>query len=176
MSKIIPYVKMGEEYTLIDAVMGNLFDVMKELGLADIVFANGTIQTSLEWLQFIKHKSNVVHVVGNEKEIELVAWLNSIRHNYAFAHFCCLPSTWGKNSVEIGKMSLQYWFEDLKQDDWQLDVVLGQIPAWNIKAIEYTKKVGMVGLGIVPDIKYKRNDKATGAYFCYITREGFNNG
>ena len=64
--------------------------------------------------------------------------------------------------------------EDLKQDGWQLDVVLGQIPAWNIKSIEYTKKVGMVGLGIVPDIKYKRNDKATGAYICYITREGLN--
>ena len=75
--------------------------------------------------------------------------------------------------MELGRQTLSYWFNDLRQGDFQFDVILGQIPARNKRAVNYTKKIGMVELGTVPMIKYKPDDDETGAYFCYITREGF---
>jgi hypothetical protein len=144
---------------------------MEKLGLDKVVFANGGVTTPVQWMEFIKNKRNVVHIVGNEKEIEMIAWLNSFGFNYAFAHFCAFPPSWGRNTVEVGRMSLKYWF-----DMDVIDVVLGQVPAFNQIAIDYTKKVGMIEVGTVPGIKYKKDGTITGSYFCYLTREVFQNG
>jgi len=173
MSKIIPYVydQGNKQWSIPDTLMAQLFIKMQDLGLAETVFANGTVKNHLQWLMFVQHKSNVVNIVGNEKEVEGITWLNSFGYNYAFGHFCFFPQTWGKNSVELGKMVLNYWFNDLKSGDWGLDVIMGQVPATNERAVEYTKKIGMIPMGIVPGIKYQKDSDASGAFFCWISSE-----
>lgn len=170
MSIIIPYVKQ-KDWSISDKIMLMLWFEMERLGLDRVVFANGTVKTPVEWITFIQNKRNVAHIVGNEKDIEMIAWLNSFGCNYAFAHFCAFPPAWGKSTIEIGKMSLKYWF-----DMPHIDVILGQIPAFNQIAIDYVTKLGLIEVGVVPGIKYKKEDTITGSYFCYITREDFNNG
>ena len=100
-----------------------------------------------------------------------VTWLNSFGYNYAFGHFCFFPQTWGKNSVELGRMVLGYWFNDLRSNGWGLDVIMGQVPAGNQRAIDYTDKIGMIPLGTVPGIKYQNDGAAQGAYFCWLSKE-----
>lgn len=172
---ITPYVRTEKgTWSLPENVMVGIFNHMKELGLDKTVFVSGGVDSPLEWMQFIQHSKNVVHVVGEDK-IYQIAWLNSFGCNYAFAHFCCFPAAWGKTTVEAGKQSISYWFNDLKAPDFQLDVIMGMVPAINNRAIEYVTKLGLIELGTVPMIKYQNID-ATGAYFCYITREDFENG
>ena len=149
---------------------------MHELDLTGTVFVNGTIINHLQWLLFCQARDNVVNIVGNETDVEAVTWLNSFGYNYAFGHFCFFPQTWGKNSVDIGKMVLKYWFEDLRTDTWGLDVIMGQVPANNTRAIEFTNKLGMNPLGNVPGIRYAESDEAVGSYFCYIERKEVSHG
>ena len=176
MSKIIPYVQdETKQWSIPDNLMTQIFVKMAELKLSDTVFSNGTVINHIQWLMFVQNKKNVVNIVGNDKQVEGVTWLNSFGLNYAFGHFCFFPETWGKNSVELGRMVIDYWFNGLKSDEFCIDVILGQIPASNLKAIGYTEKLGMKTLGTVPDIKYQ-NGNETGAYFCFITRKEFNNG
>ena len=181
MSELIPYVYdvKKKDWSIPEVLMAAVFITMQEHRLDRAVFANGTVKNHLQWLAFCQAKSNVVHLIGNEKQIEMVAWLNSFGNNYAFAHFCCFPQTWGGNSLELGWQCLDYWFNQMRDaaSGWGLDVILGQIPAANRLAIAYTKKIGMHALGTVPHIKYETvNGRRAGAYFCYITREEFNNG
>ena len=171
---IIPYVQTDKgTWSLSDEVMVGIFHEMAIHSLDRVVFANGTVTSPLEWMTFIKDKRNVVHIVGDGKDIEMIAWLNSFGHNYAFAHFCAFPCSWGKTSEDAGIESLSYWFNDLKAPGFEIDVMLGQVPATNVRAIEYVKKLGLIELGTVPLIKYKNGDNAIGAFFCYITREEF---
>lgn len=178
MSKIIPYVKDPEtrQWSIPETLMAGVFNKMHELKLDGTVFVNGTMVNHLQWLIFVQHPSNVVNLIGDEKEVEGVTWLNAFGYNYAFGHFCFFPSTWGKNSVQLGKMVLRYWVNDLKSGDWGLDVILGQVPAGNDRAVAFTQKLGMTSMGVVPGIKYCKSGEAEGAYFCYATREDINNG
>jgi len=178
MSKIIPYVFEPDKRTwsIPDQLMAQVFVKMHDLGIDRTVFVNGTVINYLQWLLFCQAKGNVVNIVGNEKEVEAVTWLNSFGFNYAFGHFCFFPQTWGKNSVELGKMVLKYWFEDLSTDAWGLDVIMGQVPANNERAIDFTDKLGMSPLGTVPGIRYKDSDEAIGSYFCYIERKDISHG
>lgn len=168
---ITPYVRTQQgNWSLPETTMLGIFNHMQLLELDDTVFANGTIDNPLAWMQFVQDKRNVVHVVHDETT-QQIAWLNSFGCNYAFAHFCCFPSSWGRNTVEVGRESLKYWFNDLKSSGFELDVILGQVPATNKRAIEYVKKLGLIELGTVPMIKYKNSGEAIGSFFCYITRK-----
>ena len=168
MSKIIPYVMTEDGWSIPESVMTGIFLEMRRNNLDEVVFANGTVKNVMAWMQFVQNTKNVVHVVGNEKEVEMIAWINSFGLNYAFAHFCTFPCAWGKNTVEIGRMSLKYWF-----DMGVVDVILGQVPAFNQIAIDYVKKLGLIEIGTVPGIKYKKEDTVTGSFFCYMTREDY---
>ena len=174
-SKIIPYVKdQTGQWSIPESLMSGIFNEMHRLKLDGTVFVNGTVVNHLQWIMFCQHQSNVVNIVGNEKQIEGVTWLNSFGYNYAFGHFCFFPSTWNKNSVDLGKQVLAYWFNDLRTENWALDVIMGQVPASNKRAIDYTKKIGMIELGTVPGIRYQNQGAAEGSYFCWLTREVHN--
>ena len=176
MSKIIPYVKDPEtrQWSLPETLMAGFFLRMQELKLSGTVFIGNSVINHLQWLMFVQHPSNVVNIIGNENEIEGVTWLNAFGYNYAFGHFCFFPGTWGKNSVDLGKQVLSYWVNDLNSGDWGLDVIMGQVPAGNVRAVEFTKKLGMTSMGVVPGIKHTKSGEAEGSYFCYTTREDIN--
>jgi len=168
---IIPYVESDGAYSLPDHVMRSVFKIMVHYGLDKVVFYTGGMDED-GFLRFIKSKQNVVHTIWEEDGISMIAWLNGFGVNHAFAHFCCFPKTWGKNSVVLGRKSLDYWF-GFKKDDGQpvLDVVLGFTPAYNKKAVSYIQRVGMTIMGTIPGI---RCGAETGMVFSYTTREGYN--
>jgi hypothetical protein len=160
-------------WSLSDTLMADVYLGMVEHGLDRVVFVGNGVNDVDDWLKFVKLKQNVLHVIGNENGPDMVAWLNTFGHNFAFGHFCCFPHTWGKTSVELGRQTLQHWFGFGTDDHPLLDVILGQLPTTNRRAVDYIQKIGMTIMGRVPNIRYKGNDKAVGATFAYITREDF---
>jgi hypothetical protein len=173
MSNLIPYVEGNGSWSLPDTMMIGIFEKMQDHGLDKVVFVNGTVEDRAQWLNFVKTKTNLVHVIGNEEGVELVAWINNFGKNYAFGHFCFFPEAWGKNTIKLGKQSLDHWFGLNLEGKPVLDVILGQLPTSNEYAVKYIKKIGMTILGSVPNIRYSGLNEATGATFAYITREDF---
>jgi hypothetical protein len=172
--KLIPYVINNGAYSLPDSTMAGIFKKMQSHGLDRIVFYSGGITGAEHFLEFMKRPQNVVHTIWIDENIAIIAWLNAWGSNYAFAHFCCFPETWGKTSVELGKRSLRHWFDLEYEGEYVLDVILGFTPVNYRAAVGYIKKVGMNTMGTVPHIKCGHSDE--GMVFSYITREDFNNG
>ena len=176
MSKLIPYVEKDGEWSIPDPLMLGIYNKMVEQNLIDIVFVNGTVRDEESWMRFIKNKSNLIHVEGNEKFVEGIAWLNSFGHNYAFAHFCIFQEMWGKDTVPLGEKTLTYWFSLNDRGNALLDVILCQLPTSNNFAVSYIKKLGFNILGEIPQIRYSHNKNMAGATFGYLSREEFHNG
>ena len=171
--KLIPYVLSDGAYSLPDSVMKGIYSTMVRYHLDKIVFYSGGMNED-NFLLFMKSPQNVVHTIWEGDEIGIIAWVNGFGANFAYAHFCCFPRTWGSTSIELGRRSLEYWFNFKKDDGTYLfDVVLGLVPAHNKKAISYIKKVGASILGTIP--RMKCGNKKDGVVVGYITREG-NNG
>jgi hypothetical protein len=170
--KLIPYVLNDGAYSLPDSAMLHIWATLEKHGLDKVLFYSGGMDAE-KFLRFMKVPQNVVHTIWEEDRIQMIAWINGFGVNHAFAHFCCFPETWGKNSVELGRNGIKYWF-DFKKDDGTpvLDVIAGFTPAGNHKAVGYIKKVGMNIMGTIPDIRC--GDKKDGMVFSYITREEVN--
>ena len=147
---------------------------MREHGLDKIVFYSVDELTEDQFLAIMKQPVNLVHVVYEKDSIVAIVWLNRWGSNYAFAHFCCFPEIWGTRSLDAIRLSLHHWFNFQKDDRQLLDVIMGEIPAVNIKAIKFTERLGFTNMGTVPEIRYGDNDtKKVGATFLYLTREDF---
>ena len=168
---LIPYVDSGGAYSLPDDVIKNIWRIMVHYNLDKAVFYSGGMDEG-RFLKFLKNKGNVVHTIWEDDGISMIAWLNSFGANHAFAHFCCFPKTWGRNSVVLGRKSLKYWF-DFKNDDGTplLDVIMGFTPEYNKRAVSFVKKVGLTIMGTVPHIRC--GNYGRGMVFSYITRGGF---
>ena len=166
--QIIPYVLNDGAYSLPDRAVLSIWATMEEHQLDKAVFYSGGMNGE-KFLRFVKSPGNVVHTIWQEDRIQLIAWLNGFGANHAFGHFCCFPETWGKNSVELGGKSIDYWF-NFKRDDGEplLDVIVGFTPANNRKAVEYIKKIGLSIMGTIPYIKC--GNQKNGMVFSYITR------
>lgn len=166
---IIPYVITDGILSLPDSIMRNIYDSMCENKLDKIVFSSGEINTFDKFILFMKNPANVMHTVWEEDRIQMLAWLNNFGQNYAFAHFCCWPETWGKTSVQLGGETLKYWFGFSKETgEPVLDVILGFMPKKNKLAVRYIQKVGLNILGEIPDIRFGEN--SDGAVLSYIKR------
>jgi hypothetical protein len=170
---LIPYVEYNGSWSLTDVVMEHIWEEMTEHGLDKLVFSSNEMKDADEFVKFLKHPRNHVHTIwDDDNRISIIAWVNDLGSNCAFAHFCCFPHTWGTTSVEIGKQSLGHWFGFKHGDNRPVfGVILGRIPASNEKAIDYAKKCGMTEVGRIPGILY--GDKIHDTSFLYITREQY---
>jgi hypothetical protein len=141
---------------------------MEKHGLDKTVFYSGGMDGD-KFLKFMKVPQNVVHTLWEEDRVQMIAWINGFGANHAFGHFCCFPETWGKNSVVLGRKSVDYWFGFQRDDNTPLlDVIVGFTPANNVKAVKYIQKVGLTIMGTIPNIRC--GDEKDGMVFSYITR------
>ena len=170
---LVPYVQSNGAWSLSDDQMIDIWNKMVEHKLDKIVFCSAEMRDGDMFLQFMKTPRNVVHVIKNER-VDLIAWLNDFGSNFAFGHFCCFPHTFKTTSVDLGRVSFEYWFDFSYDGKNVLDVILGRVPAFNERAIKYVKKLGMTEAGRIPNIRYGDNVHDTS--FLYITREEFKNG
>jgi hypothetical protein len=166
-------------WSLPDDVMRGVFETMQTHKIEKVLFYDDYVFTPDQFLTYMKHPTNNVYVMAHEKEqvVDGIAWLNTWGPNYAFAHFAFFPWVWGKKTLKWGRKMLGHWFSMQKDGYYIIDVVLGKIPNFNEKAIDYTKRLGLTIMGSIPDLKLRYGDPdGCGATFMYITRKDFYNG
>jgi hypothetical protein len=169
---IIPYVMIDGAWSLSDTTMIGLWDKIVTNELNELLFYSGNVQTPERFLQLVKSTHNVVNVVINEREIVFLSWLNDVGPNYAFGHFCAFPEVWGTESVNIGNRVVDYWFGHKILDKPALDTIIGKVPAINMRAVEYLKKLGFTILGTIPHLAHGPDiNKRVGDVIVYKTRE-----
>ena len=151
--------------------MSQLFIKTVEDGLHKTVFFEGSIQDAMDFISLAKRKSTVMAFVFQGQECAGYAWLTPINGNYAFPHFCFFKEVWGKTSHELGEMLLRYWFswEDAKGP--LLDVLIGVIPDFNVKAQHFVEDVGAVRLGMIPRFFRDRDGTRRDGAIYYWTQE-----
>jgi len=164
-SIIKPYVLHNGVWSISDEMMVIIYHFMEQSKLLGDVFKSGEIKDPNSWMNFVKNRSNVVHILRSSRDYpaDMIAWLNGWGYNYAFGHFCCFPHTWGGEAIELGHKTVNYWFDELRNDNWQLEAIFGQIPSTNKRAINYVMRLGFRKLGDVPSVRYKDDKKAKGA-------------
>ena len=162
--KIIP----GQ--ALKDGALEILYEKMVEDHTSETVFMDGSISNAQEFVKAMKGVQFFC-VVDNEKPA-MMFWLNNFTSRAAQAHFCVFKEFWGKRGIELGKHCLQEFLH--KQDDkgYILDVITGQIPTRNKRAVQYVKKVGMKKVGVLPkSIWNKTTQKSEDTLIVYIERK-----
>ena len=93
--KLLPYVHLNGEWTLSDNVLHGFFEQLIEDGTAGVVFADGYIVSSDQFIQFMQQTKNLPVFAFMDNVIVGLAWLNAITGKHAFAHFVMLKEIWG---------------------------------------------------------------------------------
>ena len=134
--------------------MGNVFDLMREEKTLSFLFSREPVESPEAFVAVMKQPANLVVLAFYNSEFVGIAWVNSIREDFCFAHYWFSRKVWGKKSIEIGKTILQYWFRWTTSDDTEclFKVLLGETPASNTAAKSYNRRLGFTELGTVPKI------------------------
>ena len=170
--KIIPYVHIGREYSISDYGVISIFEKMQNHNLVRVVFSGGEIRTPEQFLKFFKNTRNVIHIMVEDGECVLLSWLNRWGHNHAFCHFCMFPEIWGKRTIEVAKISLEYLFSFESDGKPLLDVILSRTSAKNKLVNKFAERMGFHHVGVIPGImKDFYTDSNQDAVFKYIKRE-----
>lgn len=120
-------------------------------GLVSTVFVGTNIKTSDDFRGMMRHPANIpVFVLSGAKCIGF-AWLNGVGCAHAYGHFCTFPNEI-ISSVEMGKMVMGYWWSLGGPDSHALEVILGTIPAFNQRAVNFIQKVGFVKAAEIPSL------------------------
>lgn len=164
---ILPYIETKNGWSISDEHMEWVFTRMLKEGLVKKTFPGGRAVTHFEWMELVRSPINIVSLITDENGLLAVSWLNGFERNHAWIHFCVFRTAWGKQSVEIGKLAVKSWFENIPP----LDVLLGRTPSDNRLAVAYIKKVGMRISGTLPMIGFDiYRNKKTDIVLSYIKR------
>ena len=150
MIQLVPYVYVNGNWTAEDESIRDLFRTMVADGTINTVFYEGGMDSPEKLLALLKSPNNIPVIVMVDGVVGGLAWLNGVKNNFAFAHFCFFKNVWGKHSKEIGEELLRYWFSFPGKDGPLFDVLIGLIPAFNKHATRYTEDIGFVRLGEIP--------------------------
>lgn len=139
------YVQFDGIPTMRDSQIETLFHLMERDGTRKLVFYDGSIKTSKDFLAYMKSPQNVL-LVAYEGEAPLAfGWLNHFEQNTAQAHFCFFAETWDGLSIEIGKALI-----GKSLGFFNLDMLIGHVPQWNTAAVKFAIKCGAKLLGDLP--------------------------
>lgn len=176
MYKIIPYVESNGARSISDNQLYYLYKIMTDNKLLEIVFYGKEVTTFESFLVFMKNKLNIINVVALDGNPLALTWINGININHCFAHFCSFPGAGGKHTVPIGKLMLDYWFNEFKKDDKPLiEVILGRTPKWNRAATIFLRRIGVTILGDIPNISWNEyTKKMSSLVISYIERSKIN--
>ncbi len=170
--KVFPYTKRDGIRTKRDSDILDLYDRMVTDGSAGIVFYAGHVKTREDFLRYMKDPGVHLYVLEVDDEIVGMTWLDKIENKSAFNHFCVFSNFWGKDTVALGKASLQKLINMGDEDGFVFDVFKGAVPAWNKRAIEFAQACGGVNLGVIPyGIWDAAKEQSVDAVVIYYTRE-----
>lgn len=148
---LVPYVKAEDGYTVTDEAIRNLWRKLVYDKTAKTVFYDGAIFNENQFLDFFKNTSNLPLIALVDAEIAGFAWLNGVGKGFAFGHFAFFKETWGKQTKEIGQRILDYWLS-LGDGTPVINTIVGMIPQFNSRAINYVIALGFKEIGEIPKL------------------------
>jgi hypothetical protein len=152
---LIPYVEINGARVISDDVIHGFYDILDEEGSRDVVFGSPKYDKE-GFVKMLKSPRNLpVFIYDSEDQTALgLAWINGLARNHGFAHFAHLKiATVKRKTIQMGQAVMKYWFA-LGGDDPVIDVIVGNIPSSNKRAIRYVQRLGWTVLGEIPQIAY----------------------
>jgi hypothetical protein len=179
MIELFPYVNLPERgWTLSDDRVIGFYFRMEQDGTLDTVFHDGSMQSAWDFLEKMKDPRGQLFLVadvtakGFPRDIAII-WLNDFQARWAQFHFCVFSNAWGEGIDEIGQKVIRQ-IMTMKTNDgsrYLHDMILGIVPSWNERAIEYVKEVGGRVMCELPCACLDRESHSgPGVLFC-ATRE-----
>ncbi len=138
----------------------------------EVFYEEGSVKTPDEYIQLMQRPSNIPVFLFRGDECLGFAWLNGTSGNMAYAHFLFKKKAWGKWTLHMGRMLMDYWFSFPGKDDEPLfEFIFGLMPGFNKAATNYVERLGWTRLGSVPKMLKcaYRTDRAS-AEIYYISR------
>ena len=154
---ILPYSKVGGEWSIPDPIMVGLWDKAIKQGVDRKTFRGQSIVDSGQFLALMQTQGILPLLCVDDFNPVCVAWLNSIGEKHGFCHFFFFKEFWGK-AEQYGNEILDYWFQ-------LVETIVGILTPDNRLAIQYAAKVGFVRLGEIPHV----------GVFFYKTRDAHGN-
>jgi hypothetical protein len=155
MITLVPYANVNGHWTVPDEVIHEIFHKLVSDGLLKTVFYDGRMTSPDGMVSMLKDPLNIPVVVLVDGIISGLWWINGVKSNYALSHFFCFRETWGVCTKEIGEAVLNYWFSFPGDDGPLFDVLIGMVPGFNEKAIQYAEEVGFNRVGTIPKMVNK---------------------
>lgn len=148
--RLVPYVEIDGARTLPDSFLEDIFDRMVAEGLLSMVFAGVGVRTSEDFVQLMRHPSNLPVFILSGSTCIGFAWLNGIGATFAYGHFCTFENDVATPD-QMGAMVLEYWWESFSA----IEVLLGTIPSFNGRAIAFVERLGFQRVGEIPRLYIK---------------------
>jgi hypothetical protein len=172
---LIPYCNLpGKGWTFPDDQVIEFYSQMVKDGTFETVFCDGSIQSAFDFLDHMKDpRGQLFLVVSGHKPVAII-WLNDFQARWCQFHFCVFSHAWGDGIEEIGQYVIRQ-IMTMKTNDgsrYLHDMILGIVPQWNERAIEYVKEVGGKIMCRLPYacLDGKTGESIPGVLFC-ATRE-----
>jgi len=160
---LVPYLNQS----IPDALIIDAWDLMEGEGTAKTTFPLGVVTNGVELVQYLNLPFNLPVIMMTDKVIG-IAWVNQIEHSSAYAHFWASKSLWGAGAINAAARVMRYWFS-WGDDDPVIKVLMGRIPASNVRAIRFSERIGCKTFGPIPHSYFGLD-----AVYTYITKDMIN--
>lgn len=170
---ILPYSKVDEVWTVPNETIFGIFQKLHTDGTFKTVFYDGKTKTKEDLLSIFQSPNNLVIFILVDGFIRGIAWINELNENHASVHFVGFKEVWGKQTVEMGKRALQFWFDFKKLDGSpRFDLLLGVTPSTYIHTLRFIKQIGcQLIYPAVPKVLFNGyENKRMNAIFSFIER------
>lgn len=173
MIELRPYASHDGIPTFRDSDIKSFYDRMVSDGTVDMVLYDGVINSTDEFLHFIKYQVPYFFVVYKDNETMGITWLNNIELKRAHFHFCGFSASWGESAVDIARETVDTLI--MRKDgtgDYIFNVFIGIVPSFNQRAIDFLEECGGNIVGEIPySIWSHKNQKSMPGTLIYYVRE-----
>ena len=167
----MPYTHIDGVPTFKDSDIIKIYNWMKNDKTLETVFYNVGKEklTELFFVNFWKRRDLRMFVLFSENKVGGMIWFDRIVDSTASIHINAFKWIWGSNSAILFRNAFCQIF-----DRHNIDVMIGQIPEINKKAIKFAERVGFEKSGIIPKALYiDRLKKKVDAHISYAVKDRY---
>jgi hypothetical protein len=174
-TKLMSYRVVEGVPTFTDSQLAQLFEKAKAERLLPLVMYNmSPDMTAATFVRYYKDTGNrLLWLVFYEGKLAGWVWLDDFGNRTARSHFCLFR--WvseAKLTEEVGRDMFRQLFAMRFRGGTTLQVIRGEMPAFNKPALWFLQKLGMKAIGEIPDAAYR---SWTGRFYpmiyLYVTKD-----
>ena len=152
--ELLPLIITQDGWNLNHTFLRNVFKQMQNEKTLDVLFNDTKVDSEEAFLRVFASPTNLAVFAFQNAELSAMAWVNSIQHDHAQAHYWFARKVWGPQAITIGREILDYWFKFTKQDSDEIlfKVIVGHTPAGNRRSVAFNKRLGFTFLGTIPKV------------------------